>query len=110
MRTFLRAAVRILPPLLVAAVGLGALAQVVSADQDPSTPVSGLTTHLATPVLSARRVVDELVQPVGEARLADALQPLAASLTDSSCVRVTVNGDEVIDVHGYDTADPRVDA
>ena len=100
MRTFLRAAVRILPPLLVAAVGLGALAQVVSADQDPSTPVSGLTTHLATPVLSARRVVDELVQPVGEARLADALQPLAASLTDSSCVRVTVNGDEVIDVHG----------
>jgi D-alanyl-D-alanine carboxypeptidase/D-alanyl-D-alanine-endopeptidase (penicillin-binding protein 4) len=100
MRTFLRAAVRILPPLLVAAVGLGALAQVVSADQDPSTPVSGLTTHLTTPVLSARRVVDELVQPVGEARLADALQPLAASLTDSSCLRVTVNGDEVIDVHG----------
>ncbi len=55
-----------------------------------------------SPRRCSRRVAwsDELVEPVGEARLADALQPLAASLTDSSCLRVTVHGDEIVDVHG----------
>ena len=37
---------------------------------------------------------------MGEARLAAALQPIAASLTDSSCLRVTVDGEQIVDVHG----------
>jgi serine-type D-Ala-D-Ala carboxypeptidase/endopeptidase (penicillin-binding protein 4) len=100
MRTFARLAVRVLPALLAVLVGAGALARVAQASDAPPPAASGLTTHLATPVLSARRVVDELVEPVGEARLAAALQPIAASLTDSSCLRVTVGGQEVVDVHG----------
>ncbi len=99
MRTFARVAVRVLPALLAVLIGAGALARVAHADDAPPA-ASGLTTHLATPVLSARRVVDELVQPVGEARLADALQPLAASLGESSCLGVVVDGHEVVDVHG----------
>ena len=67
---------------------------------DPAAAESGLSRHLATPVLSARRVVDELAQPVGEARLAAALQPIAASLGDSSCLRVTLDGQQIVDVHG----------
>ncbi len=100
MRTFARIAVRVLPALLAVLVGAGALARVARASDAPPPAASGLTTHLATPVLSARRVVDELVEPVGEARLADALQPLAASLGDSSCLKVTVGGQPVVDVHG----------
>ncbi len=100
MKTFLRAAVRALPGVILATVGLVALGRVIGDAEEPAAAASGLTTHLATPVLSARRVVDELVEPVGEQRLADALQPLAASLTDSSCLRVTVDGDDIVDVHG----------
>ena len=100
MRTFVRGLVRVLPVILVVAVGGAALARVVGGASDPAAAESGLSTHLATPVLSARRVVDELAQPVGEARLAAALQPVAASLTDSSCLRVTVDGEQIVDVHG----------
>ena len=83
MKRFVRAAVRVLPGAILATVGLVALTRVVGNAEEPAAAESGLTTHLATPVLSARRVVDELVEPVGEQRLADALQPLAASLGDS---------------------------
>jgi serine-type D-Ala-D-Ala carboxypeptidase/endopeptidase (penicillin-binding protein 4) len=100
MRTFVRGLVRVLPVILVVAVGGAALARVVGGASDPAAAESGLSTHLATPVLSARRVVDELAQPVGEARLAAALQPIAASLTDSSCLRVTVDGEQIVDMHG----------
>src|SRR4029077_9673610 len=69
MRTLVRGLVRALPVILVVAVGGAALARVVGGASDPAAAESGLSTHLATPVLSARRVVDELAQPVGEARL-----------------------------------------
>ena len=100
MRTFVRAFVRVLPAILAVAVGGAALTRVVDGVSDPAAAESGLTAHLATPVLSARRVVDELAQPVAEARLAAALQPVAASLGDSSCLRVTLNGQQIVDVHG----------
>jgi serine-type D-Ala-D-Ala carboxypeptidase/endopeptidase (penicillin-binding protein 4) len=100
MRRFVRGFVRVLPAILAVAVGGAALTRVVDGVSDPAAAESGLTTHLATPVLSARRVVDELTQPVGEARLAAALQPIAASLTGSSCLRVMVDGEQIVDVHG----------
>ncbi|HTN81503.1 MAG TPA: D-alanyl-D-alanine carboxypeptidase/D-alanyl-D-alanine-endopeptidase [Acidimicrobiales bacterium] len=100
MRTFLRAAVRVLPGALVAVVGLIALTNVVGHAEEPAAAASGLPTHLSTPVLSARRVVDELVEPVGEQRLAGKLQPFAASLGASSCLSVTIDGKEIVDTHG----------
>jgi serine-type D-Ala-D-Ala carboxypeptidase/endopeptidase (penicillin-binding protein 4) len=100
VRTFVRAFVRVLPAILAVAVGGAALTRVADGASDPAAAESGLTTHLATPVLSARRVVDELAVPVGEARLAAKLQPLAASLGASSCLRVTVDGEQIVDVHG----------
>ncbi len=42
VRTFLRAAVRILPPLLVAAVGVAALMQIAAGAEDPAVAESGL--------------------------------------------------------------------
>jgi D-alanyl-D-alanine carboxypeptidase/D-alanyl-D-alanine-endopeptidase (penicillin-binding protein 4) len=67
-----------------------------------STAASSATTapRLATPVLSARRVVDELIEPVGQARLRDALLPLASSMGATSCLRVTIDGDEIVDSNG----------
>ena len=58
-----RALARVLPPLVVAAVGVVALSRVVDATSDPAGAAESATPttpRLATPVLSARRVVDEL--------------------------------------------------
>ena len=88
---------------LVAAVGVVALSRVIDATSEPagaSESAQPTSSRLATPVLSARRVVDELIEPVGRARLQEALQPLASSMGASSCLRVTIDGDEVIDANG----------
>jgi D-alanyl-D-alanine carboxypeptidase/D-alanyl-D-alanine-endopeptidase (penicillin-binding protein 4) len=45
-------------------------------------------------------VVDELIAPVGQARLREALLPLASSMGSSSCLRVTIDGDEIVDANG----------
>lgn len=98
-----RALARVLPPLVVAAVGVVALSRVIDATNEPagaSESAQPTSSRLATPVLSARRVVDELIEPVGRARLQEALQPLASSMGASSCLRVTIDGDEVIDANG----------
>ena len=98
-----RAIARMLPPLLVAAVGVVALSRVIDATSEPAGAAESATptsSRLATPVLSARRVVDELIEPVGQARLRDALQPLASSMGASSCLRVTIDGDEIVDANG----------
>ena len=90
-----------LPVILVVAVGGAAFARESSVERAIRLPRSRASRRISRrPCCPPRRVVDELAQPVGEARLAAALQPIAASLTDSSCLRVTVDGEQIVDVHG----------
>lgn len=90
---------------LVPVVALGLLARWARGEADARTSVpltagAPVAVSTSTPVLSLRRVPSTVADPVADARLATALQPIVAAMPASACLVVTRDGTAVVDVRG----------
>ncbi len=94
-------------PLLLAGAGAWFLVQAREADRDPTPPTVIGAPSATTPLLSARRVPDLLVQPVATRNLAARLDSFVEGNPPGTCIAVTDAG---VDLYGSRADEPMIPA
>ena len=94
-------------PLLLAGAGAWFLVQAREADRDPTPPTAIGAPAPITPLLSARRIPDLLVQPVATRNLAARLDGFLEGNPPGTCIAVTDAG---VDLYGSKAHEPMMPA